>query len=100
MAARNILTDLWSQQSEWSQRTFGADSVRGPNGPLKHLKRECDEAMETPSDITEFADCGLLWLDAARRAGHSLDDLIAAMYDKQAININRKWGKPDGDDLV
>ena len=29
------LKSFWAAQSEWSQRTFGTDTERGPAGPLK-----------------------------------------------------------------
>jgi hypothetical protein len=88
------LEDFWSAQSEWSQRTFGADSVRGPVGALRHLQRECDEAIADPSDVIEFADCLILLLDATRRAGHTLDDLVSAAERKAEINRSRTWPSP------
>lgn len=121
MTKGNLLTELWEDQSEWSQRTFGSDKERGPSGPLKHLAKEAFEALnaspltlrqlsdllagitksEEPVDIVELADCGLLILDAVRRAGYTLDDWMNAMYSKQAINIHeRKWGPAGNDDLV
>lgn len=36
----NYLQLFWTEQAAWSQATFGADDVRGPDGPAKHLARE------------------------------------------------------------
>src|SRR5688500_7375797 len=58
---------LWLDQAEWSQATFGSDDERGPIGALKHLAKEAVEAQAAPDDEEEYADCLLLILDAARR---------------------------------
>lgn len=87
------LVSFWQEQSIWSQQTFGSDSVRGPNGPLEHCEKECREARENPQDIKEYADIGILLMDAARRAGFTLEQLIDAMYDKLQENKSREWPK-------
>jgi len=93
------LTDLISDQAHWSQQTFGLDSERGPIGPLKHLAKEAGEAQtaKKPQDLEEFADCLLLTLDATRRAGYNILELIKAAEIKMRINKGREWptGKPD-----
>lgn len=88
------LDDLVKDQSKWSQATFGADSERGPIGPLKHLAMEAIEASENPADISEYADCFLLLLDAARRAGWKLSHLIDAAQKKMEVNKSREYLKP------
>jgi hypothetical protein len=65
---------LWDRQAEWSQATFGTDAERGPTGPLKHLEHEAREAQAAPDDPSEYADCFLLILDAARRSGMTCGD--------------------------
>ena len=40
------LTALATDQSQWSQQTFGTDEERGPVGALHHLAREAVEAAE------------------------------------------------------
>lgn len=82
------LFDLAADHSAWSQATFGPG---GPLGSLKHLELEAREAQESPGDITEYADCLLLLLDAARRAGFGPLALIMAARDKMKINKQRKW---------
>lgn len=82
-------------QAPWSDATFGTPDTRGPWGPLKHLQHECDEAMAAPNDVEEFADCLLLLLDANRRAGHSINELLTSAEFKVRKNLERKWGPPD-----
>jgi hypothetical protein len=76
----------------WSDETFGA---RSPLGPLHHLAKEVQEVINTPGDIEEYADCGLLLMDALRLSGFTMYDLYIAMTDKYRKNKLRKWGKPD-----
>lgn len=92
----NILV-LAREHAAWSQATFGNDSERGPLGPLKHLEKEAKEAQESPQDSSEYADCLLLVLDAARRAGIQIDDLVVAAYEKLQINKARTWPAPIAD---
>lgn len=91
---------LCEEHAEWSQSAFGGDRERGPLGPLAHLKKEVAEATNEPYDREEYADCFLLIIDAARRAGISGRSLLEAAYDKLEINKARKWGKPDADGCV
>jgi hypothetical protein len=97
------LTDLITDQSEWSQRTFGVDAERGPIGALKHLEKEAKEAQQavgTDELVVELADCFLLLLDATRRSGFKLDALIEAAQAKMEINKQRDWPKPTSDEPV
>lgn len=84
---------LWQSQSEWSQRTFGSDAVKGPEGPLNHLSKEVQEVLANPKDIEEYADCLLLIFDACRRAGFQYDELRKTVITKHEINKGRIWGK-------
>lgn len=86
------LSRLFQEQAEWSQQTFGSDLSRGPSGPLKHLASEVLEALRSPEDIIEYADCQLLALDAVRRGGFGLEQLLEACWLKFKINRNkRSW---------
>lgn len=82
---------LWDEQEGFSTRAFGPTSYRGPHGPLEHLKREAGEAQAKPDDISEFADCLILVIDATRRAGFSCDALLQAALLKVQQNAKRKW---------
>ena len=85
------LRAFWNEHSEWSQKTFGADSERGPVGPLRHLLKEAQEALNNPSDLLEYVDCLFLVFDAARRAGYSYDEFVTACFDKLEVNKKREW---------
>lgn len=85
---------FWDAQSEWSQDTFGSDAVRGPTGALRHLALEAAEAEVAPEAVEEFADCLILLLDAARRAGHTLPTLMTAAEAKAEKNQTRIWPTP------
>ncbi|HEY1190448.1 MAG TPA: dATP/dGTP pyrophosphohydrolase domain-containing protein [Gemmata sp.] len=91
------LEELAADQAEWSQLTFGLDIERGPVGALKHLEKEAREAAANPTDVSEYADCLLLILDAARRAGLSPLKLIQAAQAKMVVNKSRTWPQTVGD---
>lgn len=86
-----LLQTIADEQAVWSQQTFGTDAVRGPVGPLKHLQREAQEAIDKPDDPVEYADCLLLTLDASRRAGISALSLLATAYAKLQLCKSREW---------
>lgn len=79
------------RQREWSVRTFGPAEVRGPRGPLDHIRKEVEEVAADPYDLTEWADVIILALDGAWRAGHEPADILRAVIDKQARNEARTW---------
>lgn len=109
------LYDLATEQAEWSQATFGNDKERGPIGALKHLELEACEARQEAERfrdwegnparlreiardfIFELADCGLLLLDASRRGGFTVMQLIEAMQAKIVVNKARTFPKPTTD---
>lgn len=90
----DAITDLWETQSEWSQRTFGSDAVKGPIGSLKHLAKEVQETLADPTDRSEYADLLILICDSSRRAGMTLGELLAAANAKMVVNQARTWPKP------
>ncbi len=89
-----MLDTLATDAGAWADATFGTPAERGPIGALRHLKLECDECIAGPGDIMEYADCFLLLLDAARRAGISPAALIRAASTKLGINKRRTWPRP------
>ncbi len=96
----HIGTALWVlayDQRQWSEATFGSDDERGPVGALRHLRREAKEAIDNPHDAEEYADCFLLIVDAARRAGFSIGELLHAAQLKLEINKGREWPEPGED---
>lgn len=91
---------FWCERAEWSEATFGPRHERGPIGPLMHLKKEIDEVLANPGDITEYVDCIFLIEDAAYRAGFSYYELMEALFEKLEINKKRKWGPRSEDGVV
>jgi hypothetical protein len=85
------LDDLARDQADWSERTFGPDTLRGPIGGLKHLEKEAREAQACPTDIKEYADILILLLDTSRRAGFTPLDVIEAAIAKMQENKARIW---------
>ncbi|MEM7032812.1 MAG: dATP/dGTP pyrophosphohydrolase domain-containing protein [Chloroflexota bacterium] len=77
------------------QATF--DDTDNQKLSLKHLKREIDEVLEDPSDIVEWADCLLLFLESTRRQELSVADVARAAEAKFEINEKRAWGDPDSE---
>ncbi len=114
------LADLVRDHVEWSRATFGIDEVRGPIGPLKHLEKEAGEAQKAYLEFSRFAsmedsvaaqsaekdfkdelaDCFLLLLDASRRSGVKIMQLIEAAQAKLEVNKKREWPKAGVDDAV
>lgn len=89
---------IWNFLEHWSQKTFGTDAERGPIGPLKHLKKEADEAIANPQDINEYVDCLFLIFDATRRAGFSQQQLWDAAIEKTKELETRTYPKPTADE--
>lgn len=82
----------------WADSVFGKD--RHPKHILQHLKKEIEELLQEPSNLDEYADVGILWLNAAAKAGYKVDDLYYAMIGKMMVNKSRKWGKMDENGVV
>jgi hypothetical protein len=92
------LDALAKDHAAWSRVAFGDDLARGPVGALKHLEEEAREAQAAPHDRSEYADCLLLVLDAARRAGMTPYDLVLAAQKKMLVNRLRVWPAPAADE--
>jgi NTP pyrophosphatase (non-canonical NTP hydrolase) len=98
----NRIDRLQNNIAEWSDQTFGSDDRT--IGILNHLKEEVDEAIEAKKDFeaepngltqqrmaSEFADCLILILDAARKSELNTDLLMQAAEYKMQVNRNREW---------
>lgn len=77
------------RQREFSARTFGPGARTA--GVLDHIRKELAEIEAKPADLTEWVDVVLLALDGAWRAGHSPEDIVLAIAEKQMKNEVRKW---------
>ena len=82
----------------WADSAFGKD--RKPESILHHLKKEIDELIQEPMSLEEYADIGILWLNAADKAGYKIDDLYFAMVGKMWVNKTRKWGRADENGVI
>lgn len=86
--------NVLSSVTRFSDAKFGSDVHY--TVPLRHLKMEADEAIESGS-VEEFADCLILILDAFRRrypAG-TTNLLLSAAFQKIEKNWHRKWVKDE-----
>lgn len=81
----------------FTEKAFPASTARSK---ALHLAEEAREAAEEPADAREWADCLILLLDGARKAGFSAQDLHEAARRKMEIIRGREWGEPDGDGVV
>jgi len=82
--------ELYNDLGEWTKNVFpDADSV----AHLFKLKDETEEAIKTPNDIMEYADCLMAIFGASYKAGFTYDELMSACKDKLVINKTRKWVK-------
>lgn len=84
----NLIKHL-QRQKEWSSTTFGP----GPRheGIIDHIQKELEEIRSEPNDVSEWVDVVILALDGAWRAGHSAEEIAAALEAKQVKNEGRLW---------
>lgn len=81
----------WRRHESWSWNTFGPSDIRGPEGPIDHLRKEVEELARAPRDIEEVADVIHLAADVAWRAGYTFKDFMDTLNAKQRKNMARKW---------
>jgi hypothetical protein len=87
-------SSLVKRHRAWSDDRFGTRAERGPQGSLKHLAKEVEEALAAPHDIEEYADIMFLVLDSVHRAGYHCADLERAMFAKMPVLEMRTYPKP------
>lgn len=78
-----------TRQREWSEHTFGPGERHA--GIIDHIAKELAEIYRAPTDLEEWIDVVILALDGAWRAGHSPEQIIAALIAKQEKNESRQW---------
>lgn len=84
----DLATHLRRQRS-WSDQTFGPGARSA--GVIDHIRKELREIEDNPTDLEEWIDVIILAFDGATRAGHSPEDVIAALVAKQEKNEARQW---------
>lgn len=93
--------DRWQNLQDeiglFTDKTFPVSTAKSK---ALHLAEEAREAAEDPSDILEWADCVILLLDGARKAGYTTGDLYHAVCRKMDINRKRTWQPPDDDGIA
>jgi len=92
------LQKLMDNLGEWSDKQFGTD--RPVTAQIHHLKKEINELLLAPFDDYEYADCLLLLLDAYRKRGGNVKQLIYFSRKKFNIAKQRKYNKPDINGVV
>lgn len=83
---------LQDEVARWSKETFGQ---RSPSPIIAHLRKEVEELWKEPFSTEEYADCLMLLLDAAERAGLTTDLIVKETFAKLEVNKQREWGEPD-----
>jgi hypothetical protein len=77
------------RQREFSLRTFGPEART--LGIVAHIRRELEEILAAPADLTEWVDVVTLGIDGAWRAGHEPEAIAKALLAKQITNEARDW---------
>lgn len=84
----DLVTHL-HRQRVWSNKTFGPGHRTG--GVLDHIRKELKEIETEPLELSEWIDVVILAFDGAWRAGHSPEEIAAALEAKQTRNEGRQW---------
>lgn len=84
----NLIEHL-TRQSKWSRKTFGPGDRA--QGVVAHIRKELLEIEADPTDLYEWIDVVILAFDGAWRAGHTPEEIAAALAAKHAKNEQREW---------
>lgn len=79
------------RQREFSAKTFGPGDRAA--GVRDHIRKELGEIEAEPvgARLEEWIDVVLLALDGAWRDGHEPEEIVDALFEKQARNELRQW---------
>lgn len=94
---------LYKAITLWQNQTFPAATALSK---CHHLKEEVNELFveveqnNQQNAKKELADCFILLFGIADKLGLTYQQLVEIIYEKQQININRKWGNPDENGVV
>lgn len=107
---KSLSAEELARQADWSARTFGPATVRGPLGPLDHLEKEIEEVRRAhkhrrrcrtasaevkqrahANELEEWADLLILVFDGAMRSGFSPVQIFRAYRSKLTVNRQREW---------
>lgn len=86
------------RQWDWSLRTFGPG--KRTLGIVHHIRKELDEIVAEPTDLSEWIDVMILAMDGYWRHGGTPETIMADLRAKQSKNFGRKWPPPQSEDLA
>lgn len=92
--AAPTLDSVIREVNEWQTRTFPRAT---PASVVEHLRREVQELVADPTDLSELADVVFLAVGLAYELGVDLKTVVA---EKLAVNLARQWGEPDEHGVV
>lgn len=78
----------------WQAKTF---PYATPESIYEHLRRERQEQRDDPSNPEEMADLFQLLVALVEANGYDFVDVVATKF---AVNLNRRWKKPDAAGVV
>lgn len=81
---------IYREHGRFVRETFPDHTLAGH---IAKLKTECDEIMNDPNDVMEFADVLLVFMSMANTAGFDPREILTAAEIKLNINRSRKWRK-------
>jgi hypothetical protein len=92
----HLYVDLVShirRQRAFSIKTFGPiGQGQKPEGVIAHMLKEIREELSLdPTNLKEWVDMLILSIDGCIKSGHSPQDIVMALLEKQTKNESRKW---------
>lgn len=84
------MEDLYNSIGLWVKSAF---PEAGTVDHLLKLRHEAMDAINSPGDITEYADCLIALLGASFKVGFDYDSLLNATNSKLLVNTTRSWKK-------
>ena len=83
--------------STFNNRTFGNFTLEEKaNSLVKHIRSECDEIEENPTDLDEWIDVVILAMDALLRKEEP-EQILLRWARKMSNNASRDWPEPTAD---
>lgn len=81
------------RQRAFSIKTFGPiGQGQKPEGVIAHILKEIhDELSLDPTSLKEWVDMLILSIDGCIKSGHSAEEIVQALVDKQTRNEQRQW---------
>ena len=87
------MKNVYNEMGKFSVEVFNNATA---SDHLRKVKMECDEAIDEPNDIYEYADCMLALFAAAYKSGFTYDDIQNASEEKLKILKGRTWVNHNG----